>query len=47
MPGDDNLHDEDFAWHAEEAGASSDSAAESSASEGNVDGMPKGPPGRR
>ena len=27
MPGDDNLHDEDFTFNAEEAGASSDSAA--------------------
>ena len=47
MPGDDNLLDEELTFNAQEAGASSDSAAETSASEASDDGMPQGPPMRR
>ena len=43
MPDEDKINDEDLTWHAEEAGASSDS----STSSGNDDERPQGPPMRR
>ena len=45
--GDDNIHDDELTFIAQETGASSDSAAETSASEASDDGMPQGPPMRR
>ena len=45
--GDDNIHDDELTFIAQETGASSDSAAETSASEASDDGMPQGPPVRR